>query len=100
CPASEGADDDGIARDRRAGGFTAARRLGLVFLLASLCLLASQAGAADPVPPSQPAAQPSPAPPVSSWMKDKIDAIAGNPGAVDVKPGIGLLGRTLGFGPD
>lgn len=100
CPASERADDDGIARDRRAGGFTAARHLGLAFLLASLWLLASQAGAADPVPPAQPAAQPSPVQPVSSWMNDKIDAIAGNPGAVNIKPGIGLLGRTLGFGPD
>lgn len=28
------------------------------------------------------------------------DAISGNPGAVNVKPGMGLLGRALGFEPD
>jgi porin len=39
----------------------------------------------------------------SSWSgiaADSANAISGNPGAVNVKPGIGLLGRTLGFGPD
>jgi porin len=30
---------------------------------------------------------------------DSLDAISGNPGAVNVKPGIGFLGCILGFGP-
>lgn len=31
---------------------------------------------------------------------DNINAISGNPGAVNVKPGSGWIGRVLGFGPD
>ena len=31
---------------------------------------------------------------------DPSDAISGNPGAVNVQPGIGLLGHVLGFGQD
>ncbi len=100
-PASECEDDNRSARDRRVGGLTAARYLGFILLIASLLLLTPRAGAADAIPPTQPAAQPSPAQSVSSWMNDKTaHAIAGNPGAVNVKPGIGLLGRTLGFAPD
>ena len=37
---------------------------------------------------------------LSGISADSVNAISGNPGAVNVKPGIGLLGRTLGFGPD
>jgi porin len=32
--------------------------------------------------------------------QDTTQGIAGNPGAVDVEPGTGALGRLLGFGPD
>ncbi len=39
-------------------------------------------------------------PSLSGIAADTVNAISGNPGAVNVKPGIGLLGRTLGFGPD
>src|SRR5271156_5956839 len=37
---------------------------------------------------------------LSGITADSVNAISGNPGAVNIKPGIGLLGRTLGFGPD
>ena len=37
---------------------------------------------------------------LSGIAADSVNAISGNPGAVNVKPGIGLLGRILGFGPD
>lgn len=39
----------------------------------------------------------------SSWSgiaANSVNDISGNPGAVNVKPGIGLLGRALGFGLD
>jgi porin len=32
--------------------------------------------------------------------QDALQGIAGNPGAVDVEPGTGELGRLIGFGPD
>ena len=32
--------------------------------------------------------------------QDALQGIAGNPGAVDVEPGTGALGRLIGFGPD
>jgi porin len=83
------------------------RRLALVLVIASSWLswfsivVAPQPFAADAVPANQPAAQASPQQSIGEWMAANAStAIAGNPGAVNVKPGIGLLGRALGFGPD
>jgi carbohydrate-selective porin OprB len=63
-------------------------------------IVAPTAVAADVVPARRPAAQ---TPPQSVWdwiSANSPNAISGNPGAVNVKPGLGLLGRVLGFGPD
>jgi porin len=68
------------------------------FLLSALLLLITPPGNAATVVSTEPAAQPSPAPSVS--IDKTAGLIAGNPGAVNFKPGIGLIGRVLGFGPD
>jgi carbohydrate-selective porin OprB len=63
-------------------------------------IVAPTAVAADVVPARRPAAQ---TPPQSVWdwiSANSPNAISGNPGAVNVKPGLGLLGRVLGFGSD
>jgi porin len=86
---------------------TTSRRLVHVLLIASSWLscfsivVAPQAVAADVVPANQPAAQTSPTQSVWEWTAaNGSNAISGNPGAVNVKPGLGLLGRALGFGPE
>ena len=86
---------------------TAVRYFALLFLFASCWWLGLAAGlvssvaAAGAATPNAPAAQPSASPSLWSWVSaDSLNAISGNPGAVNVQPGIGLLGRTLGFGPD
>ncbi len=91
----------------RGGGLATTRRLVLVLLIASGWLAgvsivaAPRAVAADPVPANQPIAQTPPPQSVWQWMgANASNAISGNPGAVNVKPGLGLLGRVLGFGPD
>jgi len=91
----------------RAGGWTTRRQLAIVLSLALswLCcfsmVVAPRAAAADVVGANQPAAQTSPSHSVWDWMSSNPSAtISGNPGAVNVKPGLGLLGRALGFGPD
>ena len=56
---------------------------------------------ADIGAPGPPALQRSAHQLVGTWMSsDPSDAISGNPGAVNVQPGIGLLGHVLGFGQD
>jgi len=91
----------------RGGGLATTRRLVFVLLIASGWLAgvsivaAPRAVAADPVPANQPLAQTPPPQSAWEWMgADASNAISGNPGAVNVKPGLGLLGRVLGFGPD
>jgi porin len=75
------------------------RLVGYAFLFLLLWLL-PQSGNAGSAPSAQPTASPSPTSSLSSWTSSQAEPIAGNPGAVNVEPGIGLLGRTLGFGPD
>ena len=59
----------------------------------------AEMGPAPTVSAATPAASPSQSN-VRSVLSDTTNAIAGNPGAVNTKPGIGLLGQLLGFGPD
>jgi porin len=91
----------------RGGGLTTTRRLVLALSIASSWLsccsivVAPQALAADIVPANRPAAQASPPQSVWQWMgANASNAISGNPGAVNVQPGLGLLGHALGFGSD
>jgi porin len=86
---------------------TTTRRLALLLVIASSWLscfsivVAPRAFAADAVTANQPAAQASLTQSIGEWMTANAStAISGNPGAVNVKPGIGLLGRALGLGPE
>lgn len=110
CAGWARAPDGNGLRDRRFGVRAATRRFPLVVAIACCVLIgaliaAPPAQAADSNPPSAteaPAAQPSAAQQSSSfWTLGSGDhAVSGNPGAVNVQPGTGLLGRLLGFGPD
>ncbi|HKN01281.1 MAG TPA: carbohydrate porin [Candidatus Binataceae bacterium] len=78
----------------------------MLFLALSWWPFAMPARAGDPpatTAPSSiaPIAQSTPSVGLLSWMETSADTeIAGNPGAVNGKPGIGLLGRALGLDPD
>jgi porin len=64
-------------------------------------VIAPEAVEADVIPANRPAAQMSPSRSVWDWIATSSpNAISGNPGAVNVEPGLGLLGRVLRFGPD
>jgi carbohydrate-selective porin OprB len=96
-----------VSECSRGGGSTTTRHLALVLLTALRCLsffsivVSPHAVAADVAPANHPAAQTSPPRSVWDWISaNSPNAISGNPGAVNVKPGLGLLGRVLGFGPD
>jgi porin len=96
-----------VSECSRGGGSTTTRHLALVLLTALRCLsffsivVSPHAVAADVAPANHPAAQTSPPRSVWDWISaNSPNAISGDPGAVNVKPGLGLLGRVLGFGPD
>jgi porin len=84
---------------------TTARRLALVLLIASTWLSCYSIAAvpdaiADDLVPANRAAQTSPPQSAWEWMRaNASNTISGNPGAVNVQPGLGLLGRMFGFGP-
>ena len=93
------------SRDRRLGSSCAGWRLAMFFFALSwLFVIPARAGdvpaATSPSSPV-PLAQSTPSVSLLSWMETSADTeIAGNPGAVNGKPGIGLLGRALGLDPD
>ena len=66
-------------------------------------MAAPGAWAEDPDPPKDAAASSGSTTaqsPLQEFLRGSREGISANPGAVDVLTGTGLLGRTLGFGPD
>src|SRR5262249_12637162 len=88
-----------VSRECRPRTFAAGRCVGGLFLSLFMLLLGSPA-LADTVPPPAsppPGAQSTPSS-LLSWTEARgANEVAGNPGAVNTKPGIGVLGRTLGL---
>jgi porin len=89
----------GDSRRHCLGGLAAWWHLAIAFLAIGAWPLVPTS-AADLVAPSAPPAQATPSASLLSWIESKtFNEIAGNPGAVNGKPGIGLLGSALGLDP-